>query len=175
MTTYGQLAQFADAEALVEGAQRLRALGYTYVEAFSPYPVDGLGALLGQPRGRIPLAMLAAGIVGGVATLAMQYVAAVKDYPIDAGGRPAASWPAFFPAAIEVAILLAVVAGVFVFLRSCRLPALHHPLFNVPWFEEASRSGFLLLVGADDPRWDRERTPGHVASLSPLRHAEVPA
>ncbi|MET0256114.1 MAG: DUF3341 domain-containing protein [Luteibacter sp.] len=173
MSAYGRLAQFPDAAALLDAAAGLRELGYTRIEAFSPFPVDGMPACVGHARTRMPLAMACAGLVGGAGTLAMQYVAAVHDYPIDVGGRPAASWPAFVPAAVEVAILLAVLAGFIAFLRGCRLPALYHPLFHVEWFEEASRAGFLLLLRADDPAWDDLRSATDMAALSPLRHAEV--
>lgn len=173
MSLYGRLAQFADAADLLQAAARLRERGYARIEAFTPYPVDGLSDILGHPTRRIPLAMACGGLIGGVGTLAMQYFAAVRDYPIDVGGRPAASWPAFVPAAIEVAILFAVLAGVGAFLRGCRLPALYHPLFHVEWFEEASRAGFLLLLRADDPAWDEVRAADDIASLAPLRHAEV--
>jgi hypothetical protein len=94
-------------------------------------------------------------------------------YPIDAGGRPDASWPAFMPAAIEVAILFAAVAGFVAFLAGAGLPALYHPVFEVAWFEEASRDGFLLLLRADDPLWDARGSMDDVAALQPLRHAEV--
>jgi hypothetical protein len=173
MRTYGQLAQFDNADDLLRGARQLRAMGYTRIRAYSPYPVDGLIDILGRPRQRLPLAMFGAGLAGAVGALAMQYVAAVTDYPINAGGRPLASWPAFAPSAIEVAILMAVLAGYLSFLRGCRLPALHQPIFNVPWFEEATREGFLLLVRADDPCWAPDDTPRQIASLLPLRHAEV--
>jgi hypothetical protein len=173
MSAHGRLAQFTDARSLREGAARLRELGYTQVDAFTPYAIGCL-ANTGRGTTRIAAAMTVAGIAGGVGTFALQYVAAVRDYPLDVGGRPAASWPAFVPAAIEVAILLAVLAGFVAFLRGCRLPALYHPVFNVAWFEEASRDGFLLFVRSDDPQWNEERAAEDMASLSPLRHAEVP-
>ncbi|WP_036141458.1 DUF3341 domain-containing protein [Luteibacter sp. 9135] len=175
MSTHGQLAQFTDAAALVRATKQLHALGYTRLEAFSPYPVGALDDVLGVAPSRLPWAMFAAGMAGGFGTLVLQYIAAVLDYPIDAGGRPPASWPAFVPNAIEVAILLAVVAGVIAFLRGCRLPTLHHPLFDIAWFEDASADGFLLLLRADDPRWDPVASPAQVGDLAPLRHAAVPA
>jgi hypothetical protein len=94
MTTHGRLLQFADATALLAAVDALQARGYTRLQAFTPYELEGLAEKLGRTPRRLPLAMLIAGVMGGVATLAMQYYAAVIDYPIDAGGRPAASWPA---------------------------------------------------------------------------------
>lgn len=175
MSVHGRLLQVRDAHALAAAVDALHALGYTRLEAFSPYAVEGLMEKLGPPSRRIPLAALIGGFVGGIGMLWLQYHAAAVDYPLNVGGRPAASWPAFVPSAIEVTILLAVLAGYVVYLKSSRLPALYRPEFNVEWFEEASRDGFLLLIRADDPRWDPHRVAEDVAGLEPMRHAEVPA
>jgi hypothetical protein len=175
MSVHGRLLQLRDAHGLAAAVDALRALGYTRLEAFTPYAVDGLMEKLGPPPKRIPLAMLAGGLAGGVGMLWLQYHAAAVDYPLDVGGRPAASWPAFVPSAVEMVILFAVLAGVVAFLAGSRLPTLYRPEFNVAWFEEASRDGFLLLVRADDPRWDPHQVAEDVAALEPLRHAEVPA
>jgi hypothetical protein len=174
MKPHGQLLQFADARALLAAVDDLHARGYTRLQAFTPYEVEGLAARLGRLPHRLPLAMLIAGLLAGLGTLGMQYYAAVIDYPIDAGGRPSASWPAFMPAAIEMTILAAVVIGFAGFLRTNRLPALYRPVFHVGWFERASRDGFLLLIRADDPRWHPQQVLDDTAAQKPLRHAEVP-
>lgn len=173
MSVYGRLLQLHDAHELAAAVDALRSLGYTRLEAFSPYAVDGLMEKIGSPPKRIPPAMLAGGLIGGIGMLWLQYHAAVMDYPLDVGGRPAASWPAFVPSALEVVILLAVVAGFVAFLVGSGLPTLYRPEFNVAWFEEASRDGFLLLIRADDPRWNSRQVREDVAALAPLRHAEV--
>ncbi|MEX1827132.1 DUF3341 domain-containing protein [Luteibacter sp. CQ10] len=171
MTVYGRLLQMRDEASLVEAVGYLREMGYSRMETFAPWALEGLE----PPRTgrRIAPSMLIAGLFGGVGTLVLQQVSA-HAYPIDAGGRPLASWPAFVPAALEVAILFAVIAGVFAFFAGSR-PALYRPEFNVEWFDEASRDGFLLLIRADDPYWDEHRSTHDAERLHPLRHAEVPA
>lgn len=173
MTGHGRLAQFVDEAALRDGVRRLRAQGYTRIEVFSPYPLDDVPGPGGRTARWMPRIMLGAGLSGGLGMLAVQYLSAAVDYPIDVGGRPAASWPAFVPAAIEVTILFAVVAGFIAFLAGAGLPTLYHPVFEVTWFEEASRDGFLLWLRADDPIWERRRGEDDVAALQPLRHAEI--
>ena len=175
MNVHGRLLQLRDAHALADAVDALHALGYTRLEAFSPYAVDGLVEKLGSPRQRIPFAALVGGVVGGIGMLWLQYHAAAVDYPLNVGGRPAASWSAFVPSAVEVTILLAVLAAYAVYLASSRLPTLYRPEFHVAWFEEASRDGFLLLIRADDPRWNEHQVAKDVAALEPMRHAEVPA
>jgi len=175
MRAHGYLMQLTDARALMHAIDALHAQGYRRLEAFTPYAVEGLMEKLGPLPKRIPPLMLGAGVVGGLGTLWMQYFAAAVDYPINAGGRPVASWPAFFPAAIEVTILFAVLAGFVTFLATCGFPAFYQPVFNVTWFEEASRDGFLLLLRADDPRWPDSDVAADIRQLVPMRYAEVEA
>jgi hypothetical protein len=175
MSTHGHLMQVRDVHALVDAISRLRTLGYTHLEAFTPYPVDELADWLRPAPPRIAPAMLAGGIVGGVGMLLLQYLSFTAGYPINSGGRPDASWPAFVPNAVEVCMLCAVVAGLAAFLLGARLPQLYRAEFNVAWFDEASRDGFLLLLRSDDPRWHPHDSVRDMAALDPLRHAEVPS
>lgn len=172
---HGCLAQFASVPALLDAVARLRQDGYTRLEAYTPFAVDGLAEALGPPAGRrIPLVMLLAGLLGGLGMLALEYYAAVIDYPLDVGGRPDASWPAFVPAALEMSILFAVLAGVAAMLRGNGLPRLHHPLFDSARFEAASRDGLFVLVRADDPRYDAARIVRVLEQLDPLHVEQVP-
>jgi hypothetical protein len=165
---HGCLAQFADVPELLAAVAQLRENGYTRLEAFTPFAVDGLAAALGPVRSRIPLLVLLGGLLGGLGTLALQYYSAVLDYPINVGGRPAASWPAFIPAALEMTILFAALAGIIGMLVGNGLPRLNHPLFNSARFEATSRDGLFVLVRADDPRYAAERVLHDLERLAPL-------
>lgn len=171
----GWLARFESPDALLLAVRELRGLGYTRLEAYTPYAVEGLADALGHLRNRIPLLMLLGGLVGGLGTLGLQYYSAVIDYPLNVGGRPDASWPAFVPAALEMTILFAVLAGVIGLFASTGLPRLHHPLFDVPDFEQASRAGFFLWLRADDARFDTHQARADLARLAPLAIDEVGA
>jgi len=171
---YGCLAQFASVPALLAAVKQLRMDGYTRLEAYTPFAVDGLAEALGAGRNRIPLLMLCGGLMGGLGTLALQYYAAVVDYPIDVGGRPDASWPAFMPAALEMTILFAALAGIIGMLVGNGLPRLNHPLFGSERFEAASRDGLFLLLRADDPRYEVDRVLHDLGRLDPLHVEQVP-
>jgi hypothetical protein len=173
-TEFGLLAQFADADALLLATRRVRAAGYTHVEAYAPYAVDGLPEAVGPMRDHVAAFTLVGGLLGGIGTLALQYYAAVIDYPQNVGGRPDASWPAFIPAALEMTILFAVLAGILGMLVGNRLPRLHHPLFALERFEAASRDGFFLLLRADDPRYEAERVLHDFSALDPTHVETVP-
>ncbi len=104
---YGLVAEFAGADALVHAAKQTSAAGYRRIDAFSPFPVEGLADALGFRHNRLPLLVLCGGILGGVGGYFMQYYAAVVSYPINVGGRPLHSWPSFIPITFEMTVLVA--------------------------------------------------------------------
>ena len=172
---YGYMAQFDRPESLLQAARALRNLGYTRLEAHTPYPVEGLSEVLGIPPSRIPRVMFAGGLIAALGTLAIQYYSAVFNYPINVGGRPDASWPAFIPAALEMALLGASLCGVVAMFRSSGLPRLHHPVFDIEGFDRATRDAHFLVVLSDDPRCDEDSIVTDLRALNPLRVERVPA
>jgi len=172
-TVYGLLAEFKDAEALVDATARVTAAGYRKVDAYAPFSVPGLADALGFRRDRVALIALLGGIAGGAGIYFLQWYSAVIDYPINAGGRPLHSWPAFIPATFECTVLGAALAAFFGFLILNGLPKLHHQIFNAADFDLASRNRFFLCVEATDPHFDRAATQRFLESLAPLRITEV--
>jgi hypothetical protein len=172
---YGLLAEFATADALLAAAKHMRQAGYRQLEAYAPFAVEGLAEAVGFRRNRVPLFTLLGGIAGGVGTYFLQWYAAVIDYPINVGGRPLHSWPSFLPPTFEITILGAAFAAVFGMLIANGLPRLHHPLFDVPEFDLATRNRFFLLLPASDPAFDDASGRGLLQDLQPLLVREVPA
>ncbi len=172
-TSYGLLAEFETAWQLLEAVRRLRAEGYREIEAYSPFPVEGLSEALGYTRSRLPLLMLLGGLAAAVGSYFVQYYAAVIDYPINSGGRPDHSWPAFIPATVELTILGAVLAGVAGMLFFNGLPEFHHPLFNDPGFERASQDRFFLCIRSKDPLYHSNLTRRFLEELAPDSIREV--
>lgn len=171
---YGLLAEFDRPAELLDAVRRARAEGYRRLDAFSPYPVEGLAHALGFHRTRMPLVMFLGGLTGCVGGFLMQYWMEAIDYPLNVGGRPLNSWPAFLPVTFELTVLLSSLAGVFGLLGLCGLPMPYHPLFNVPRFARATRDRFFLCVEATDPRFDRAATRQFLAGLNPREVTEVP-
>ena len=172
---YGLLAEFGAAEELLAAAARARAnYGAGRIEAYAPFPVDGLAEALGMHADRVPFWMLLGGLAGGLATFALEYYSAVHAYPLNVGGRPLFSWPAFLPPALEMTLLGAAVLGVLAMLIGNGLPRLHHPLFGVAAFERASADRFFLVL-RPGPDFDAVSARAWLASLAPLSISEVPA
>lgn len=162
---WGLVAQFPDAEALTVAARRLRAAGYRRLDAFTPYPVEEVADAIGLGQTRIGLAVLVGGLLGAIGGYALQWYTMTVDYPINVGGRPLHSWPAFVPVTFELMVLTASIVGVVALFAVNRLPQPHHPLFAVPAFDRASQDGFFLAVEASDAKFSPVATPGLLQRL----------
>ena len=155
---YGVMAEFEDPTAVVEAARKAYASGYRRMDAFSPYPIEELTDALGIKHTRLPLVVLLGGIIGCLGGYALCYWVSKYAYPLNIGGRPLHSWPAFIPVTFECTILLAALAAVFGMLALNGLPQPYHPVFNVESFEMVSRNRFFLCIEARDPMFKLEKT-----------------
>lgn len=155
---FGLMAEFDSPEALLAAARAAFANGFRRMDAYSPFPVEGLAGAIGFHRTRVPLIVLIGGIIGCIGGFYLQYWVSVIDYPINVGGRPLNSWPSFVPVTFELTILLAALSAFFGVLALNGLPMPYHPVFNVEQFQLASRNRFFLCIEAKDPKFDSEGT-----------------
>lgn len=170
---YGLLASFDTADALLEAARLVSDAGYRRLDAFTPFPVEGLAEAIGFRGGKVRWLVLLGALLGGLLGYFIQYYSAVVDYPLNVGGKPLHSWPAFMLVTFELTILGGAFGAVLGMLALNGLPRLHHPLFNTPGFGLATRDRFFLLVDARDPRFDPENTRDLLEALGPLRVEDV--
>jgi Protein of unknown function (DUF3341) len=172
---YGLMAEFDDPGDLVEATRHAYDRGYRMMEAYSPFPVDGLADALGFHSNKLPAVVLMGGLAGGIGGFFMQWYSAVVSFPIDVGGRPFNSWPAFIPITFEMTILGAALSAVFGMLAFNGLPRPHHPVFNVPSFALASRNRFFLCLQARDPLFEVETARKFLEDHQPKTISVVPA
>jgi hypothetical protein len=167
------MAEFRTPGEVVTAARRVREEGYRKVDGFSPYPIEELSEALEFHHTPLPALVLAGGIFGLVAGFGLEYWCSVVAYPLNVGGRPLFSWPAFIVPAYETTILCAGVTAVLGMLALNGLPEPYHPVFNVARFALASRDRFFVCIEASDPRFDRTETRRFLESLGPAEVSEV--
>jgi len=170
---YGTMAEFDSATALVEAAKRTHEAGFVKIDAYSPFPIEGLAEEIGFHRDEVPLVVLIGGIVGGLTGYAMQYWMSAVDYPLNIGGKPPHSWPAFIVITFEMTILFAGLSAVLGMLALNGLPMPYHPVFNVPRFAFASKDRFFLIVFSTDKKYNPVETRKFLESLNPRSVSEV--
>ena len=163
---HGLLAEFRTPEELLTAAERASQEGYRKLDAYTPYPVEGLSEAIGFHHTRLPLVVLIGGIVGCIGGFTLQYWGSTSYYAMNVGGRPLNSWPSFIPITFECTVLVAAIAAVLGMLALNGLPMPYHPVFNVDAFAFASRDKFFLAIEATDPKFDRTKTREFLQGLS---------
>lgn len=171
---YGLVAEFDSAHGLVQAAEKAREAGYKRMDAYSPFPIEGLMDALGHRTTLLPLVVLLGGILGGIGGYFLQYYTSIYSYPLNVGGRPLHSWPMFIPVTFECTILGAALAAVFGMLGLNGLPMPYHPLFHLERFALASRDRFFLAIRAIDPKFDLKETRRFLESVGAREVMEVP-
>jgi Protein of unknown function (DUF3341) len=170
---YGVMAEFANPSDLVAAARAAYAAGYRRINGYSPFPIEELSEAIGFHKTGLPLIVLIGGILGGLGGYLMQYYLSVINYPLNVGGKPLNSWPAFVPITFECTILLAALSAVFGMLALNKLPQPYHPVFNAPNFALATRDSFFLVIEASDRKYKHDEVLNLLRSLEPIDISDV--
>ena len=172
-TLYGIMAEFDNPTHLVAAARRTYEAGYRRINGYSPYPIEELSEAIGFTHTHLPLIVLIGGILGGLGGFFMQYWIEVINYPLNVGGKPYNSWPAFIAITFETTVLCAAFAAVLGMLVLNKLPQPYHPVFNAPSFALATRDRFFLVVESNDPKFDHDATFAFMKSLDAQEVSDV--
>jgi hypothetical protein len=172
---HGLMAEFASPEELLAATRRARDAGYRQLDAYSPFPVEGLSDALGFRRAGVRPIVLVGGILGAATGYALQWWTMAVDFPINVGGRPYNSLPAFIPITFELMVLFGSLFALVGMLALNGLPMPYHPVFNVAAFDRASRDRFFLCIRTRDPRFHPDATRRFLEGLRPIGVFDVPA
>ena len=170
---YGLAAEYEGPEQVVAAAKAAHQAGYRHMDAYTPYPVDGLDGALGQPPSKLGFVVLMVGIAGIALGFFMQWYATVEFYPMNVGGRPLNSWPNFIVITFEITVLLSALTAAFFMLARNGLPRPYHSIFNTPGFERVTRDRFFLCIETSDPRFDLSDTRVFLEHTGPVAVSEV--
>lgn len=170
---YGVMAEFENPTDLVAAARQVYHLGYRRINGYSPYPIEELSEAIGFTRTSLPLIVFIGGVLGALGGFFMQYWIEVIDYPINVGGKPYNSWPAFIPITFEMTVLCAAFAAVLGMLVLNKLPQPYHPVFNAPNFALATSDRFFLAIEANDPKFDHATVVELLKSLGAVEVNDV--
>jgi hypothetical protein len=156
--TWGLLAQYESAADIFTACERVRDAGYQKWDAHTPFAVHNLDKAMGVKPTPLPWLVLVGGLSG--ATLAMGFMlwTSVSSYPLNIGGKPLWSVPAYIPVTFELTVLFSVFACFFGLWFLCGLPQLHHPAFSNKAFERATDDKFFIIIEAKDKKFDLAKT-----------------
>lgn len=146
---------FDDPQTLLKAANQAREKGFQELDAFAPYPVHGLERALGLKHSWIPYATLVFGLGGATLGYLFMYWVSAVDWPLNIGGKPFNSWPAFVPVVFECGVLLGGLATFVALLVATNLPS-QKPFVIDP---ELTNKRFALVIPEkqDSVREDIER------------------
>jgi hypothetical protein len=170
---YGLMAEFETPEALLAATLEAHRRGYRKMDAYTPFPVEGLASALGSKRTWMSNLIGLGGLAGACGGFFLVWWITVIAYPVNVAGRPMNSWPAYIPITFECTVLIASLTAVFGMLALNGFPEPYHPVFNVPRFQLASVDRFFLCIEAHDPVFNLNETKEFLEGFGAHEVSEV--
>lgn len=134
---------FEDEEKLLNVGQLLKKQNIAIIDFFTPFPVHGLDQIQGIERTRLPFVTFIAGGIGLALAIGFQVWTSAFDWPINVGGKPMLSIPAFIPVTFELMVLFGALVSVLAFfVKSDLYPTKENIILNK--FQLDNR--FVVLV-----------------------------
>jgi hypothetical protein len=150
----GVLALYDDPDTLLEAAARVREHGFSDADAYTPYPVHGLSEALGIRKSWVPFVTLIMGLSGAGLGLLFQIWTSAYDWPINVGGKPFVSLPAFIPITFECGVLIGGTMTLAALLVACGLPDFSTPVLD----RSLTNDRFAIFVPESGRAWNEART-----------------
>lgn len=153
----GLLAQYHSPGSVYHACEQIRDAGFRHFDSYTPFPVHNLDKAMGLGPSYLPWLVLFAGISGACLAMWLMVWTSAYDLPLNIGGKPTFSIPAFIPVTFEVTILFSGLTAVFGMFVLNGMPTYHHPLFDIETFAKATDDKFFVLIDARDKKYHRER------------------
>lgn len=153
----GVLAEYDTPGAIYHACEQIRDAGFRRFDSYTPFPVHNLDKAMGLGPSYLPWLVLIAGISGASLAMLLMVWTSAYDYPLNIGGKPTWSIPAFIPITFEVTILFSGLTAVFGLFFLNGMPTYHHPLFEIERFLKVTDDKFFILIEARDKRYERDK------------------
>lgn len=160
---------FLTEDSVVNAAYKVRESGFTKLEALSPYPIHAMEEACGIKRSAIPYVTFVAGFFGLASAVALTYYTSVIDWPINIGGKPLFSLPAFVPIIFELTVLFAALASVGAFMYYCGMPKKTVP----PIDKDLTCSKFAIFIPENDTGFNYDRAEKMLKELGAVEIKKV--
>lgn len=142
-----------DEHQVVAAAKKTLDLGFTKFDAITPYPVHGMEEACGIKRSWIPYVTFVAGATGLVSGLALTWWTSVVNWPLNIGGKPFFSLPAFIPIMFELTILFAALSSVGALFYVCKMPQIDPPSID----PDLTSHKFAIFIPETDTGYDESK------------------
>jgi hypothetical protein len=154
---YAVMGEFDQPDDLVAAGRKIREMGYTKLDAMSPFPVHGIDAALGIPYSKLGWFVICIGLTGSTTALLLQWWCGTINYPLVIGGKPLFDFSFSIPITFELTILFSAFASLLGMLAWNGLPRLYHPSMNYRQAHRATDDKFILVIEANDPKFDAQK------------------
>jgi mono/diheme cytochrome c family protein len=161
-------ALFDTPDQIINAAKKTNSAGYIKFDVNTPYPVHGMDKAMGLKSSSVGYVTLFFGFSAAALILFFMWWSLSRNYPMVIGGKPFFSLPAFIPITFETAVLLGAVATVGALISLFfSLPSNSHPLHDSDYMKAVSVDKYGIVIEADDPIFDTEKTLRFLEGLNP--------
>ena len=152
----GVLAEYDSPQAIYHACEQIRIAGFKRFDSYTPFPVHGLDKAMGLRPSYLPWLVLVAGMSGACLAMFFMIWVSAYAYPLNIGGKPTWSIPAFIPVTFEVTVLFSGLTAVFGMFGLNSMPRYNDPLFNISRFAKATDDKFFVMIESRDPKYDQK-------------------
>lgn len=137
------LGYFDSPEMALDVSEKARERGFRELDLIGPYAVHGFEQALGLKESRVPWIAKTFLALGALLAFLLQAWTSSTDWPINVGGKPLVSWPAFVPIIFEGAVLLAGLSTFLALMHFLRAYPFKRPrIYN----ERLTNDRFALVI-----------------------------
>jgi hypothetical protein len=159
------MGEFSDPHDLVKAGRKIREMGYTKLDAMSPFPVHGIDDAIGVPYSKLGWIVVCASVAGILTAQGLQYYVGVINYPLVIGGKPLFDFTFSIPVTFELTVLFSAITATIGMFALNGLPRLYHPTMKHTQAHRVTDDRFMLVIEACDPKFDAQSSAEHLKSV----------